>query len=796
MQPAPPGCALARSIVRAVPVTFLLTALFGQQAPPPPTPPATGTRALIQPDARKKTEPEERKPGKTYALIIGISKYKVDPPVTSLQFADKDAESFADLLQKPIGGELAAPDQIRLLTNQNATRAAIDDAVRDIGKNRGAPENTLVIFVAAHGVYLKTEEDPDTHKTIERDPYILTYDSNPQDAKVTGYPMEDFRRMIAQQAIRFGRVLVFLDVCHAGNVAGIGGGSELDSVVRKVWEGGAGELGVLLASHAKKFAVESSSFGGGHGAFSYFVLAGMNGAAASSGETSISFADLAIYVIKNVKDFTRSQQIPDKSSTNDDMVVVADISKPGITMLPAKPLTDAEVRQLRARGTQSVPARAGGAESQRTDDAFETALAQGLLLPEQTGNAFNILAGLRNDPSQSPESLQDRERRLRIALEDRGQQVMSQYLEGEEVPQTKADFDQCAKWFEAALQFDSTNNFDRSRYLFCLGRAQVFAKQYDDAQRFLDQSIQLDARRAYAYNALGIAHLERIARTGTGFDAAADAFRTAMRFAPYWAYPIHNLALVESERGNYDGAIRLYEFAMTVAPRYSYLPYSLGLLYVRLGDFPNARKWFEQGRETLQQYSQPRNGAWPERARIWNALGTVERSQGREARALDFFQKAIADDPNDLNARHNLALLYAKRGDFVNADDLWRGNLDRDQTFTLSRISYAESLSQRGQRKSAIEQYERLVQDKPEYVAARESLARLYLAENDPTRALAQLKQATGQAPVDPSLVELRGDAEDKLGDRAAAKADWQESLNTASSKEVKARIERKLKGR
>jgi tetratricopeptide (TPR) repeat protein len=78
---------------------------------------------------------------------------------------------------------------------------------------------------------------------------------------------------------------------------------------------------------------------------------------------------------------------------------------------------------------------------------------------------------------------------------------------------------------------------------------------------------------------------------------------------------------------------------MTIAPRYSYLPYSLGLLYVRLGDFQNARKWFDQARQTLEQYSMPRNGAWPERARIWNALGTVERSQGREARALDFFRR-------------------------------------------------------------------------------------------------------------------------------------------------------------
>jgi Tfp pilus assembly protein PilF len=156
----------------------------------------------------------------------------------------------------------------------------------------------------------------------------------------------------------------------------------------------------------------------------------------------------------------------------------------------------------------------------------------------------------------------------------------------------------------------------------------------------------------------------------------------------------------------------------------------------------------------------------------------------------------MADDQSDLNARHNLALLYAKRGDFTKADELWRDNLVRDPMFTLSRVSYAESLASRGQRRSAIEQYERLVQDKPDYVAARESLARLYLAENDPSRALEQLKPALTQAPADPDLQELHGDAEAKLGDPASAKTDWQQALKASPDREAKARIEKKLKSR
>jgi hypothetical protein len=55
--------------------------------------PAPAQRSLIQPEVAPKPG-APRRSGKTYALLVGISRYKQDPPVTSLQFADKDAEMF------------------------------------------------------------------------------------------------------------------------------------------------------------------------------------------------------------------------------------------------------------------------------------------------------------------------------------------------------------------------------------------------------------------------------------------------------------------------------------------------------------------------------------------------------------------------------------------------------------------------------------------------------------------------------------------------------------------------------
>lgn len=756
--------------------------------------PAPGQRGLEHPEIEPNATKTELT-GKTYALLVGVSRYKNDPPITSLQFADKDAETFAALLEKPIAGSLKPPDEIRLLMNERATRAAIDDAVREFAAKPGGPSNTLILFVGAHGVYLTEEEDPITHRKIQKDPYILLYDTNTQDAKTTGYPMGEFRRMIAEQALRFGRVLVFLDVCHAANVAGIAGGSEVQDAVKRAWQGQAGEFGLMMASHAGESAIESASFGGGHGAFSYFVLSGLNGPAAVPGDSSITFADLAEYVRSNVRRVTHKAQDPFDEAPDTGMVIVADIRKEGLPLPPAQPLSDQDLRDIRRRrGSSTYPPAAPQSPARPADDPFENALQRGLLLPEEPSSASNLLAQLRRDPNQSSTAIRERERELRIALENQGQEIMSRYLEGDEVPQTKADFDRCARLFQEALNLAPGAAFDHSRALFCNGRAQIFIGQYDDAQRLLDDSIRLDPRRAYAYNALGIAYLERIARTGQGFDAAADAFRTAMRYAPYWAYPVHNLALVSSERGDYDGAIQLYQYAMSIAPRYSYLPYNLGLLYDRLGDLENARHWFEQAGEVLNKSGQQHGANWPDRARIWNALGTVARSEGRDGKALEFFQKALADDPEDRNSRHNLALLFAKRREFNNADDLWRANISSDPRFLPSRVAYAESLASRGETSSAIQQYESMIAERPEYVGAREALARIYIQTGKPGLAIPHLSRALNQSGSNAALLELRGDAYARLGQPGQARNDWSKASDAAMDRATKSRLRRKLR--
>jgi len=153
----------------------------------------------------------------------------------------------------------------------------------------------------------------------------------------------------------------------------------------------------------------------------------------------------------------------------------------------------------------------------------------------------------------------------------------------------------------------------------------------------------------------------------------------------------------------------------------------------------------------------------------------------------------LADDPNDINARHNLALLLARRHDFSEADTLWMANI-QSSDFLPSRIAYAGSLADRGQREAAIVQYQQIVAGKPEYVGAHEALAKLYLEQNQADRALTEIEGGLVRSPSNTTLLELRGDVHSRRGEIDAARADWQAAVGLAPDRAARSRLNQKLR--
>ena len=700
--------------------------------------------------------------GKTYALLIGISKFA--KPELQLQFANADADVFSKLLESPRLGGIPA-ENVMLLTDTKATTAAVRLGFHDFLERRATKADTVIILVASHG----TVEVPGS-KTA----YIITYDSDPQDLKSTALPMEELQSLFEAQLSKVGRVLLFVDVCKSGTIGTITS-SSVNSQVENL-KNVDGEMLGLMSGRRKELSFEGPDFGGGHGAFTYFVMKGLDGAADENSDGVVDGNELIRYVITQVPKATGDKQHPTDISPGNVDIKIADTKKPGITLARWRMIFDSRSGEPRLVASND-PAPAFDSEAQEDVDTFTKAIDAGRILPDQSDNAFTALQKLKTE--LQPEQYTERENQLRIALENKAQEVLLRYLQGEETPQTKEEFQRGGKYMEAARTLTRESLYLEGRSDFFQGRALLFDKNFPQAAQKLEDAVRIDPGAAYGYNALGIAYLEQ-----AQYEKAIPAFHDAVKRAQHWSYPLHNEALAYVETGDYKNAIRAYQSAIRLTPYYFYLPYNLGLVYQRL----NRRKDAEVSYKKAMQLG-------PNAAEPYNALGTLKASENKRDEAEKLYRESLQKDPKLLPARHNLALLLdSEKNRQQEAIDLWRENLKQSPDYLPSQISLAGALADKGDNAGAIEEYRKVLASKPGYVAARVALASLLAKTGNTEQALQDLREVSKQDTQNSAIFEQIGDLESGRHNTAEAKAAYQSALQVAPDRAARKRIGNKLK--
>lgn len=347
-----------------------------------------------------------------------------------------------------------------------------------------------------------------------------------------------------------------------------------------------GVLFGLAASKPYQQSFESKDLGGGHGIFTWYLSEALNGGLGTNGNSGATVYELIKYVEAKVVAYTHVKQIPSDFGNVDQRSTLASLN-------------------LRDPHSQLVVAASVGA----------------------TGNARKFDG---RDPL--------------LDFENRGQNIILRYLDGDEAPVTRAEFLSAQADFTSARTLAPESLWLEARESFCAGRVAVFDKQYDRAISLLERAIRLDPSDALAYNALGVVWLEQ-----ANYTRALAAFDDAIRRAPQWAYAWHNRALAYTQAGNYSSAIRAYRHAMEVAPRYSYLPYNLGVLYQTLNRRKDAELSYRKAMELA-----------PNRAEPYNALGTLRAAEGKRDEAERLFRHALELNPNLQVARQNLDALLAQ----------------------------------------------------------------------------------------------------------------------------------------
>jgi|GEM_PF-2710196 hypothetical protein len=299
----------------------------------------------------------EKISGETYALIIGVSKYKNLP--SQLKYADKDALIFHQYLKASGVDE----NKIHALINESALKGTIWAEVEyllDVAK-RG---DIVYVYFSGHGDVEK--------KTIGRKAYLLPYDSETHGyvSCAIGIPdLKDYFGTLSAQGVQ----LIFIgDACRVGNlVGGIEGISATAALLQEKWTD---EI-KILSCQPGQLSQESKQWGNGRGLFSFELINGLCGLADFNKNNEVTLRELELYLMQKVPEAADPhKQDPIIETTNKDFVIsYLNDEKLALAALPQQPL----LASIDMKGSEELLLERMSDSIRLNHDRFQSAMQVG-----------------------------------------------------------------------------------------------------------------------------------------------------------------------------------------------------------------------------------------------------------------------------------------------------------------------------------------------------------------------------------------------------------------------------------
>ncbi len=245
-----------------------------------------GSRIVFQAPGEVAGEP------RLFAIVVGVSDYPED--TLDLRFAAKDAIDMAKAFRLGANRLFGADrTDIQLLVTGDVSSEALQDVdvlaepsreslerAFERVRERATPADILVVYLAGHGVSVRTEEDLYAFPTSEAWTLELT---DPEIRRRTAVTSEELTEWIKEIAAL--KQVMVLDTCAAGAIeerltlARAVPSDHLRAIERLKDRTG---FHVLMGSAADARSYEASRYG--QGLLTYSLLNGMRGAALRSGE--------------------------------------------------------------------------------------------------------------------------------------------------------------------------------------------------------------------------------------------------------------------------------------------------------------------------------------------------------------------------------------------------------------------------------------------------------------------------------------------------------------------------------
>ncbi len=609
----------------------------------------------LEPQAPKRTVTIPR----SYALVIGISRYQNLNESENLKFADRDAESMFSILISQEGGNFKAENVHRLI-GPKATLANVKKELEEWLPSVTRDDDRVLIYFAGHGFV-----------SAGGIPYLAPYDVRRDRIATTAYPMETLGSVLGTRIHGKWKVLL-TDACHSGAISA----ESIETINRRLVDLSR-SIFVLSASRAREQSYEDPSWGGGHGVFTYFVERALGGAADENRDGSVTADELAEYVRTNVRRETGGKQNPnsEKGDFDPDMLLayVPAGAKPDA---PPAPKYGVMIIEANQDGVEVfVDGKSAGVVNKGTPLRLQgmtpgTHTIQGVKMGfepdgprEETiypGQESTITINIRFVRKRPKAALDELDR----GLEYYNKGYADNYKKAAAHFQKALDFDpaysQAAlylgrtynalneqeaaeKWFRRAIDIDKDYVEARASFggmLFDTGAT-------DEAIRQLDAAILRDKNNGLAFYLLAAAY-----RSKGAYPQSIDAAREAIRIIPakaeshFWlAESLRMSGSLDEARREYQTYLRLSDFDSKLAGQLNY--WALGFI------IGHGRKSRASVRDIWKDL----------RSLAYLGLCDCDRLEKRFDDAITVCQRALSYDPQDVYIHYALGLTYQMKAE-------------------------------------------------------------------------------------------------------------------------------------
>ena len=593
---------------------------------------------------------DNKQTGITRAVIVGISDYQ-NKNITDLQFADRDAQVFANYLLSKDGANVDNAN-ITLLLNEKATAGQFVSALYGLMEESKEGDLALIYF-SGHG-------DVESI-TINQPGFLLCWDS-PSKVYMGGgtFGLVYLQEIISTLSLRNkARVIVITDACRSGKLAGseIGGAQATAANLSKQYANEA----KILSCQPNEFALEGLSWGGGRGVFSYYLMAGIQGLADKNNDNEVSLYEVGRYLEDNVtKSVAPHNQTPMIVGDRNSKISVFN---PQIQTSLRNEILKENFDYVAERAMSPANLNFSDSTVYKKYVAFHEALENGHLLYPMEGSAWTLFQEIK-DAVDLKNYAGLMRRNLAASLQDDAQQAINDYLASDSKElynrwTYSAKYSKFPEELNKAAELLGPNHFfyksliSRALYFEGLnlrleGEKSNHPHLFESALTLQDSSLRFEANAAYALNEKGYTFF-----LSKKYKESIAQYEAALTIAPTWALVWSNLCGSYNETKEFEKAILAGKKALTYDATLLSAINNLAISYYKLKQYGTAREIIHRGINVDSKY-----------ANYYSILGLIEFQEKKYDEAEIAMLKCYELDSMQISTCIDLGQIYLKKADF------------------------------------------------------------------------------------------------------------------------------------